>query len=195
MNRKSFQIVISFLLFILIFLVVFQITSFDEKLQTNLINKYSQRENRVEEHKEILEFFTTGNLTLNLTHEEYSHMKDVRDLNKDFKMLIIVLMFLVTILIILNKQIHQIMFDLWIPLVTSIIITGLIFLFQNTSFNIFHKIFFSQGNYTFSYSSFLITLYPQEYFFELFYIIVLRSLFLIIPLIIIGYYLKKKIKI
>lgn len=195
MNSKIIQIIISFLLFLLIFSVVFEITAFDEKLQTELIEKYSKRENKVEEQTEVLDFFETGNLSLNLTPLEKSHMNDVRNLNQKFKIFIIILMIIVSVLIIINKQIHEILFKLWIPLLTTILITGVIYLFPNFSFEIFHKIFFPQGNYTFTYNSLLISLYPQEYFFELFYTIMLRTILLIIPLIIIGYYLKKKIKI
>ncbi len=182
---------ISIFLFLLIFSVTFELTAFDNNLQKRLVEKHSKRENKLDEHQKVLEFFKTNNLELNITKEESSHMRDVKKLNDNFILFILILTIITGLLIYFNKSI-EILTKLWIPLAIATILSITSIIFPAQIFSLFHLIFFPQGNFLFSFDSFLITLYPANYFYELFYNVLLRTTIATLLLIILGYLLKKR---
>ncbi|MBW3020689.1 DUF1461 domain-containing protein, partial [Candidatus Woesearchaeota archaeon] len=140
---------------------------------------------RIDDHKQILSYIDGGrDLDLDMTSQEKSHLKDVRNVCTYGKLLTIFLLILTITLLIKNKtknktSINKIIKSLLIPSSITLILFVIIFTFQKTSFIIFHKIFFLNQNWQFPYDSFLITLYPEQYFFEIFLIILIRFYFFI----------------
>ena len=178
--------ILSIILFILISSITFEIMAFNSSFQDYLIQN-SQRENRTIENQKILEFFKTGIMQLNMTEDELKHMHEVRNLNTYFELFIYLLLIIfVSILFIARLDFFEMLFQLWAPLSTFIIILVLGILLPSQMFTLFHSIFFPQGNYLFPTDSFLITLYPESYFFSLFYFISAIALSISLILIVIG---------
>ncbi|MCF8013567.1 TIGR01906 family membrane protein [Candidatus Woesearchaeota archaeon] len=105
------------------------------------------------------------------TENEIKHMKDVKKIYTTINIISLTCLLIIILSIIYftkNKQEKQIIRSLKISSIT-IIIMGLLlialtlFNFQST-FTIFHNIFFPQGNWLFPYNSLLITLYPNKFF-------------------------------
>jgi len=156
---------ISWIVAICIFLTVFNLIILDTDFQTFLINHHSNSENAEAEHLQVLEFFKTGTLNSPMTDAEKSHMEDVRVLYHNF--IILSLLFILITGYIYYKKRPKINFN---PIIKTTAVIGIISaVFANDLFNLFHKVFFPQGNYTFAVDSFLITLYPASYFFSLFF--------------------------
>ena len=154
---------------IVVFLLVFEFTAFDEDIQEQLIVTHSHAENATALNEQILSFFSGGTLP-DMTEEEASHMYDVRFLN--WLVIGIISILLVSCFWIPWKELQMIDF-VW-PLGTFAFIGATAWFFPDMLFNIFHVLFFPQGNYTFPQDSFLITLYPASYFYALFYAVLWR---------------------
>lgn len=169
-------VITAIVLFIVIFSVMFEFTSFDRTAQKKLIERNSLKENASAENDKVLDFFKTGVMEINMSENELSHMQDVRRLNNYFKLFMWLMVCVLGIMIYLNPDIWSIVSKMWIPLTAFVIISGVCALFPSQIFSLFHKIFFPQGNYLFSESSFLISLYPEKYFFELFFVIAARTI-------------------
>lgn len=65
----------------------------------------------------------------------------------------------------------------------------------NLLFLLFHTIFFPQGNWMFEASSLLITLFPEQFFFDIALRIFIYALFQTIIFLGMGYWMKKQLKI
>lgn len=77
--------------------------------------------------------------------------------------------------------------------VILILLINILFMFD-FSFNLFHQIFFPQGNWTFPAESFLIQTFPIEFFISISTWIMMLSLFFSIVIFSVGLYLWKKNK-
>ncbi|MGM5481204.1 MAG: DUF1461 domain-containing protein [Nanobdellota archaeon] len=101
-----------------------------------------------------------------LTHEEASHMSDVRDVVKAISLLGVAGVFVLTFLRVRTREEKVVMLasPLYLnSLVGTTVLTSAIIGFSRV-FEAFHQIFFAQGNYAFSYSSLLIRTYPESFF-------------------------------
>lgn len=110
-------------------------------------------------------------LTNNFTQKEQSHMKDVKNIFNAIRWIELTTFILIIIIsarLITKKQTKQLIKSIkqstTIILLTATTILLLILLNFQQTFNLFHKIFFPQGNWAFPYNSTLITLFPQEFF-------------------------------
>lgn len=146
---------------LLILLIAFLSFSFNPIIQGVMVEQLSEETDAVAKHTQILEFFETGNMKVELTQEELSHMQDVRHRYLQVIGIIFILSF---ILLINHTKLKIAINDQKYTANALIIITIITALFSNQLFILFHKIFFAHGNWQFSTSSQLIRLYPQEYF-------------------------------
>ncbi len=153
----------SWLVALSLLLLIANFTFDNTQVQDFLITHHSNSDNAIEENRAILNFLQTGELTVTLTVEEYEHMQDVRNVKKTFAMISIAII-VCTLLLYWFKR-PEINFT---PVVNATaIIIALIAVLPGKIFELFHEVVFHQGNYTFATDSFLITLYPGEYFFAL----------------------------
>ena len=151
------------LLTLLIFFLVLELLAFDPSFQTYLIEKHSDAENALEKNTQLLAFFEGGDLP-KMTEAEAQHMQDVKRLHFVMQLLIGVFLVWVAWAIAKKKEITKGIF--W-GMGGIGVLAGLGILFPEHTFSLFHAIFFPQGNFTFTSTSFLITLYPETYFYEL----------------------------
>ena len=116
----------------------------------------------------VTSFLISGNeeLLSNFTSNEQSHLVDVKHLiNKGIIVTVILLALCISLLIKLNKV--QRIAVVSAPFFSIYVLSGLtIVLIRKfeSSFIVFHNIFFPQGNYTFPYDSLLIQTYPEIFF-------------------------------
>lgn len=96
-----------------------------------------------------------------LSEEEDDHMRDVRLLFDVFTYIMIGCTFL---LLYFRPTARDVKYTSYI--LGSVLIVGLFFTFIDFSqlWNLFHYVFFPQGNWTFPYNSMLITLFPLKFF-------------------------------
>jgi len=117
------------------------------------------------------------------TENEISHMKDVKVLIHKFLVIYYILVLLNILLFygVLRKNHNILGTMIAIFVFTSLIIilgSAILYLFRN-SFSIifirFHETFFPQGNWMFPFSTTLIRMFPNEFFYSTFYSIIFRS--------------------
>ncbi len=101
--------------------------------------------------------------------DEISHMYDVSNVIKTIDFFFyLFLLNIFFILFYLNKEGINIMDVLEKIFYTSLVLLSFLAFFIlisfNFSFTLFHKIFFPQGNWQFSFDSFLITTFPESFF-------------------------------
>lgn len=123
-------------------------------------------------------------LSEEFTDEETSHMKDVRFLFNLFRGLSIIFVLLIIIYFIYlktkkekgkrkktnNEELFLAKTIKKASIISFLIILLLVFFVVvnfNFSFDVFHRIFFPQGNWVFPRDSLLITLFPQTFFFNI----------------------------
>ena len=154
--------------------------------------------------KAIIKYIDTGNNQLSfLDNEELQHMKDVRNLVSSGKILMAVLSILLVsglVYIIINFRIETIRYLSYSLMLASIV--GFVSLFTffygalafSSTFITFHNIFFEPGTWTFSASSTLIQLFPEQFFLNstirIMFSFSIMLLFLIVTTIIIAYFQK-----
>jgi uncharacterized membrane protein len=126
---------------------------------------------------------------------EISHLEDVRILLIKIFILYYLSIFLIVILTILLIEKNIFKFFKNIGLIftvssSSVIIMLIILYFLGNNFpNLFenfHQIFFPQGNYTFTWNSLIITIFPFGFFYDFFIKIVMTAFIISIILFIIG---------
>ena len=141
-------------------------------------------------------------LSLNLTYKEQSHMQDVRNLYESleftFLFLSVLTISMLFFLLIKDKKKYRVfvvdyLFLGGISLIIFILILS-IFSFAGFDFlfDLFHRVFFSQGNYLFSDQSTLITLFPSEFFFDALKQILVLSIIIALFFVVTAYLLKKR---
>ena len=86
----------------------------------------------------------------------------------------------------LARNLHKLLLFSGISIISIDIILALLSLSFSTTFILFHKIFFPQGNWQFPAESTLIRLFPQQFFLDAFLRIVLRAGFFGLLLLIMG---------
>jgi len=156
------------IIFLLIFCISFQLTAFDRDIYN-------------EKQEKVLNYFYGGELP-DMTEQEISHMEDVKQLYNYFTTFIWVLIIIIGFSFFLKPDLK---FNIWNPLVIFISILIMIYFFPNFFFELFHKVFFSQGNYLFPSNSVLKTLFPDSFFFNLFHITSIKTIFVTLLLVLI----------
>jgi integral membrane protein (TIGR01906 family) len=139
---------------------------------------------------------------------EKSHMGDVKQLIRTMQFiyygaaLLCVALFIYAYKIFRDDQYRFIKIISKAALYSSIVsITFLVILFLmsvfsfNFLFTVFHLIFFSQGNWMFSPDSLLITLFPQQFFFDISLRIFVYAMFQSLMFFALGYWMRKQLKI
>ncbi len=131
---------------------------------------------------------------------EMEHLQDVASLSLTVNILFIIEMILFLMLLVVSLR------SKLVPLVKSFRLAGIggitisvllglssLFFFDET-FEIFHRVFFPQGNYQFAFDSYLITTLPAELFFQIGLMIFSFVLVCNLGYLIISYLLKRKKK-
>lgn len=159
-------------------------------------------------HNEDENFFTQANnvylflqnksyLIEDFNHSEKSHLEDVKQifsLSEKIFFISTISFVLLSLIFIYRKKYFLFFRSIFYWSVLSLIFTFLILLFLlynfDYSFEIFHRIFFPQWNWSFPPDSLIINIFNQNFFFKISKYIFLSSL--LIPTIIIISYLFKK---
>lgn len=137
------------------------------------------------------------------TLKENEHLLDVKVLiDKSYVLRylsLLVIICCVVLLFIMLKHKFLKVFAKWLFLggLSTIILSFLLVVFGlnfDYFFIKFHHVFFPQGNWMFPYDSTLIKLFPQQFFFDFFVRLIVLSCIQGVLLILIGVYIRKKIK-
>ncbi len=151
---------------------------------------------------ELVDYFSDKTEKLNipdLNQDELSHMSDVKDLIQDLRVVYLILLIVYTILIIvlllISKNIIQILSELLykggiFANIVFIILILMILLSFTQSFWIFHEIFFPQGNFAFPADSTLKQLFPDSMFVEGFKQIMVSSFVVGLVILVVGVMIK-----
>jgi len=155
MNKK---VLIVFCILLSLFLLLF---SYKVVLHFTDLNENQQQTIDFLQNKEELK--------LNYTTAEVSHLVDVKSVIKFSDYLFYFLLLVLTLIITCykkNKKLLQKLFLYGGITTVAFILFILLFslLFFDISFNLFHQIFFPQGNWIFSTDSLLIQTFPIEFF-------------------------------
>ena len=124
-----------------------------------------------------------------ITEKEISHLLDVNKLIKSLNRTFYILLLTITLILTYfrkNKTITNKL--LFYGGITSLFLPIIVTIFSSINFTktfeIFHKIFFSQGNWSFPIRSFLISTFPEEFFLtkaiQIFILTIILSLITII---------------
>ena len=125
--------------------------------------------NLSEGQEDWVDFFDTGDIPEGYTEDEVSHMQDVRSVmqfvnNTFFGLLLVVTLILTHY----KKRKDEIRKLIRYGGVSTLAFSGVFLLFSWISFSFlfeyFHKIFFPQGNWQFSFDSLLIQTFPLDFF-------------------------------
>ena len=194
MNQKTililFLILTPFLLILFSHKIILFSTELNQpqKLTLDYLNgKYNLKEfnNKINQDSKII----------NITNSELSHLKDVQQVMNGTNYLFYVLLFICTLIFTYYKKKEKIKLLKYGGIITLSLI-GLflisILINFNLMFDLFHQIFFPQGNWLFSQTSFLITTFPITFFISITWKIIFLTLFLAIIFILVSYYLQKR---
>jgi len=156
----------------------------------------------------IITYFRNSAELKYFTENESSHMKDVKYLIRLMQFIYYGATVISIILFVYCYQkfkddkfefIRVLTKSLLYSSIASIIFLVLIFLMSVFSFDFlfigFHNIFFPQGNWMFSRDSLLITLFPQQFFFDISLRIFIYAMFQALIFLGIGYWMNKQLKI
>ena len=157
-----------------------------------------------EKTKAIIEYIDKGNNQLSfLDNKELQHMKDVRDLVSSGKIMMVVLSILLVsglVFIIVKFRIEAARYLSYSLILASLL--GFVSLFTffygalafSSTFITFHNIFFEPGTWTFSATSTLIQLFPEQFFLNstirIMFSFSISLLFTIVVTIILAYFQK-----
>jgi integral membrane protein (TIGR01906 family) len=108
-------------------------------------------------------------LNINYTESEQSHLQDVQKVMNFIDYLFYFSLLVITLIITYYKKDKQQLKKLFFYAgITVILVVGIILLLSllnfNSSFTLFHKIFFPQGNWIFPLNSLLIQTFPLQFF-------------------------------
>ena len=148
-----------------------------------------------ENQEQTTNFLKGEELNLNYTSSEVSHLEDVKGVMSFndylFYFSLLVCTFIITYYKRNKEQLKRLLKFGGIVTLVSIGIILLFALFTfNSTFTIFHKIFFPQGNWIFPTDSLLIQTFPIEFFMGISMKIFGLSLIIGIVFILLSYYLK-----
>jgi integral membrane protein (TIGR01906 family) len=186
------------ILFIILFIISLYLTSaknvlYNEEFHNQEFEKlgvYDKISNANEISGSIIDFYQNkGELHNEFNEDESSHLSDVKILiNKSDNLLLIFsisLIILLSLILFNNPDISKMIISTGIGgLILPI--PALLFNFTNV-FTKFHLIFFPQGNWQFPLDSLLIQLFPKQFFYDSFVLIILKSYILSVLIIIIGF--------
>jgi len=162
----------------------------------SLIKKYSDNQSHLEIDKNVTRYITglSSRLNADFNEKEKSHMADVKRLIIFEEFLFIALLIWFFILaykwkINLNQFKRAVLIMLLIALLSLVAS-----LFFNRFFELFHLVFFPQGNWQFPSNSLMIQVYQQS-FFQAFFVraIIIAFIFSLLPVILIKIIEKNKI--
>ncbi|HLD73072.1 MAG TPA: DUF1461 domain-containing protein [Candidatus Nanoarchaeia archaeon] len=152
--------------------------------------------NQTENQAQTINYVSNrGELNLNYTALEISHLDDVKKVIQEADYLFYLSLVIVAgmILYYLKDRFKLKKLLLWGGITTTAVM-GIILLWGiisfNSSFTIFHQIFFPQGNWQFPTDSLLIQTFPLEFFIEISLFIFILTLIEGIVFILLGIYLK-----
>ena len=122
-----------------------------------------------ENQQETMNFLDGDELNLNYTTSEFSHLEDVKSVMNFIDYLFYLSLIIITFIITYYKRNKEQLKKLFkYGGITTLVTVGLILLFAlisfNSTFTIFHRIFFPQGNWIFPSDSLLIQTFPIEFF-------------------------------
>ena len=145
-----------------------------------------------------MDFLKGDKLNLNYTANEVSHLEDVKSvmnfIDYLFYLSLIIVTFIITYYKRNKKQLKKL---LKYGGITTLVSIGLILFFAlfafNSTFTIFHKIFFPQGNWLFPIDSLLIQTFPKEFFTKISLKIFLLGIMLGVIFTLISSLLKRKL--
>ena len=155
--KKSWIILFCISLPLLIILFSYKITLFFTPLEVN--------------QQQTINYLEGGELQLNYTSAEVSHLKDVKGVIRLGDYLFYFSLLMVTLIITYHKkkkeEIKKLLFYGGISTVSFLLLMLIISIFNfDFVFAYFHKIFFPQGNWQFATESLLIQTFPREFFVE-----------------------------
>jgi integral membrane protein (TIGR01906 family) len=155
----------------------------------------------------ILKYFRNGAELEYFTDTEKSHMQDVKELIRTMQFIyygaavVLLILFFYCYKKFEDDKIMFIKVLARSSLYSSIAATIILVLIFSTSvfyfepvFATFHSIFFPQGNWMFSPDSLLITLFPQQFFFDISIRIFIYAIFQALIFFGIGYWMHKQLK-
>ena len=124
-----------------------------------------------------------GELELDYTINEKSHLQDVKQVMNNFNYLFYFSLLILTLIITYYKKDQKQLKKLFkfggITTVISLLVLLILILINfNYTFTIFHKLFFPQGNWIFVADSLLIQTFPIEFFIKISRIIFIQALIL-----------------
>ncbi len=132
----------------------------------------------------------------NYTAAELSHLKDVQQVMSIADKIFYASLMLNVLLLIYGFKRKLLPRMLLYGGISIVSITGLILLFSvisfNSSFTIFHEIFFPQGNWQFSSDSLLLQTFPLDFFVGVAFTIFVQALVWGSLFIVVGYHLRKR---
>jgi len=172
MEQKYLRILTIILVPIVVYLLSFGMVMFHYPTYEKLINKYSSDKTTASlQTKNIISYFQGKEELRGFTFYEAEHLKDVRFV---IWLLIFVMIFGIIALIMINDK-QAVVYGGILSLILPLVLVLLPFEFM---FNLFHQIFFPQGNWIFDVNSILIQMYPIEFFYSFFKNIILRGFIL-----------------
>lgn len=153
------NIIVSFALAIIILLTIFTF-----QLNLDYYHEKALSQNTKDNAYGVIDYVVGKNSDISfLSENERSHIEDVRDIIGIVKIVLYgLILFVFYYLLVSHNPIILKYTSYFIFVITSIFIISA--LFFTMSFELFHQILFPQGNYTFSSNSWLITLFPANYF-------------------------------
>lgn len=156
----------------------------------------------------IFKFFNGKEDLQNFYSKETSHMQDVKSVINTMRIIyytsVVLFVLLIATLYFYYKKdsiafIDYVSKTLYYSSIAQLAFFALIFFWSvfyfDALFIIFHAILFPQGNWIFDASSLLITLFPQQFFFDITLRIFIYGIMQAVVLFIIGYWLRKQIKL
>ncbi|NQU98043.1 DUF1461 domain-containing protein [Candidatus Woesearchaeota archaeon] len=186
-EKLIFALAITCLLFVIIIFPL-RLTLFNESYyHSQFARNNVQIENKEEVLVNLLNFFRGEEDLEYFSENEKSHLEDVKILLDKFFFLFYFTLFLfivsLTTLFFINKKnfkenLPKILFLGGLSSFTVIILLLLASFNFSVTFDGFHKLFFSQGNYSFSSTSLLISLFSESFFKSFFLRMIFNSLIL-----------------
>ncbi len=177
---KPVRLVLSALVFVIILLAGFFSVLLDRGFQHSLLDAHGSTQ-RVPEaflHSDLLVSYLFGKSELpsQFTASEASHMADVKNLITwaGFALLVSVIFFAAAFMY-YKKSVRGALLKGSVAVIIFSSVLAVASAYFSGLFDVFHRVFFPQGNYMFSPSDLLIQLYPESFFFDFFYQCVLRS--------------------
>ena len=152
---------------------------------------YDKIYNADEINEKLLGFFKDeNNLPLIFNEKEASHLKDVKNIIKKGNLLLIILsltnIVLLSLALFYSVKLKKLM--LYSGIFTLVLPTPFLFFTFSNLFIKFHLLLFPQGNWIFPIDSTLISLFPNEFFYNILIRIISSSMILGFILILLGFF-------